>query len=204
MSIKAIDWAKSVKAGGAGAKVALLLLADHMNEKTNECFPSIPTLVIEMECSENTVRSALKKLRERGLVTWVRRGNGETVERTGYFLNIGVGVALQRTPSNSEGEGVQILNPKQEVETGNETGRLNSKAHASRSPPVEPSPPGFDDEAEWNDLTARAALEADSMSGDVFSPDAQTPIENIDARFASASDSIFGTDKGSERRRTQI
>lgn len=156
MSIKAIDWAKSVKAGGAGAKLALLLLADHMNEKTNECFPSIPTLAIEMECSENTVRSALKKLRERGLVSWVRRGNGETVERTDYVLNIGGGEALQRTPSkieppsNSEGEGVQILNPppsnsegpplqilnpKQEVETGNETGRLNSKAHASRSLP---------------------------------------------------------------------
>lgn len=156
MSIKAIDWAKSVKAGGAGAKLALLLLADHMNEKTNECFPSIPTLAIEMECSENTVRSALKKLRERGLVSWGRRGNGETVERTDYVLNIGGGEALQRTPSkieppsNSEGEGVQILNPppsnseglplqilnpKQEVETGNETGRLNSKAHASRSLP---------------------------------------------------------------------
>lgn len=153
MSIKAIDWAKSVKAGGAGAKLALLLLADHMNEKTNECFPSIPTLAIEMECSENTVRSALKKLRERGLVTWVRRGNGETVERTDYVLNIGGGEALQRAPSkieppsnsappskieppsNSEGLPLQILNPKQEVETGNKTGRLNSKAHASRSLP---------------------------------------------------------------------
>lgn len=216
MSIKAIDWAKSVKAGGAGAKLALLLLADHMNEKTNECFPSIPTLAIEMECSENTVRSALKKLRERGLVTWVRRGNGETVERTDYVLSIGGGEALQRPPSkieppsNSEGEGVQILNPppsnfegpplqilnpKQEVETGNETGRLNSKAHASRSLPVAPPPPGFDDEAEaeWNDLTARAALEADSMREDVFSPDAQTPIENIEILNATASDSIFGT-----------
>ena len=217
MSIKAIDWAKSVKAGGAGAKLALLLLADHMNEKTNECFPSIPTLAIEMECSENTVRSALKKLRERGLVTWVRRGNGETVERTDYVLNIGGGEALQRAPSkieppsNSEGEGVQILNPppsnseglplqilnpKQEVETGNKTGRLNSKAHASRSRPVAPPPPGFDDEAEaeWNDLTARAALEADSMPEDVFSPDAQTPVENIEILNATASDSIFGTD----------
>lgn len=215
MSIKAIDWAKSVKAGGAGAKLALLLLADHMNEKTNECFPSIPTLAIEMECSENTVRSALKKLRERGLVTWVRRGNGETVERTDYVLNIGGGEALQRAPSkieppsNSEGEGVQILNPppsnseglplqilnpKQEVETGNKTGRLNSKAHASRSLPVAPPPPGFDDEAEWNDLTARAALEADSMPEDVFSPDAQTPVENIEILNATASDSIFGTD----------
>lgn len=229
MSIKAIDWAKSVKAGGAGAKLALLLLADHMNEKTNECFPSIPTLAIEMECSENTVRSALKKLREHGLVSWVRRGNGETVERTDYVLNIGGGEALQRTPSkieptsnsappskieppsNSEGEGVQILNPppsnseglplqilnpKQEVETGNETGRLNSKAHASRSLPVAPPPPGFDDEAEaeWNDLTARAALEADSMTEDVFSPDAQTPCENIEILNATTSDSIFGTD----------
>lgn len=48
-------------------------------------------------------------------------------------------------------------------------------------------------EAEWNDLTARAALEADSMPEDVFSPDAQTPIENIDARSDTASDSFFCT-----------
>lgn len=33
-----------------------------------------------------------------------------------------------------------------------------------------------------------------SLPEDVFSPDAQIPIENIDARFATASDSIFGTD----------
>lgn len=49
-------------------------------------------------------------------------------------------------------------------------------------------------EAEWNDLTARAALEADSMPEDVFSPDAQTPVENIEILNATASDSIFGTD----------
>lgn len=93
-----------------------------------------------------------------------------------------------------------IESPKFGTRTGIEQGitgiRQEGKAHASRSLPVAPPPPGLDDEAEaeWNDLTARAALEADSMPEDVFSPDAQIPIENIDARFATASDSIFGTD----------
>ena len=97
-----------------------------------------------------------------------------------------------------------IESPKFGTRTGIEQGitgiREEGKAHASRSLPVAPPPPGLDDEAEaeWNDLTARAALEADSMPEDVFSPDAQTPIENIDARFDTASDSIFGTDTPTE------
>ena len=99
-----------------------------------------------------------------------------------------------------------IESPKFGTRTGIEQGitgiRQEGKAHASRSLPVAPPPPGLDDEAEaeaeWNDLTARAALEADSMPEDVFSPDAQTPIENIDARFDTASDSIFGTDTPTE------
>ena len=93
-----------------------------------------------------------------------------------------------------------IESPKFGTRTGIEQGitgiRQEGKAHASRSLPVAPPPPGLDDEAEaeWNDLTARAALEADSMPEDVFSPDAQTPVENIEILNATASDSIFGTD----------
>ena len=93
-----------------------------------------------------------------------------------------------------------IESPKFGTRTGIEQGitgiRQEGKAHASRSLPVAPPPPGLDDEAEaeWNDLTARAALEADSTPEDVFSPDAQIPIENIEILNATASDSIFGTD----------
>lgn len=78
------------------------------------------------------------------------------------------------------------------IEQGIEQGRV---AHACASA-VAPPPSGLDDEAEaeWNDLTARAALEADSMPEDVFSPDAQTPCEKIEILNATASDSIFGID----------
>lgn len=112
---------------------------------------------------------------------------------------------MTRGGSNGgRGEGQQVT-PNREIEQGNnkeenKEENKEGKAHASRSLPVAPPPPGLDDEAEaeWNDLTARAALEADSMPEDVFSPDAQTPIENIDARFDTASDSIFGTDTPTE------
>ena len=84
------------------------------------------------------------------------------------------------------------LEAEQGIEQGIEQGRV---AHACASA-VSTTPPVVDDEAEaeWNDLTARAALEADSMPEDVFSPDAQTPVENIEILNATASDSIFGTD----------
>ena len=125
---------------------------------------------------------------------------GGAIDVGGSAGDPGEGQQMTRGGSNGgRGEGQQVT-PNREIEQGITGIRQEGKAHASRSLPVAPPPPGLDDEAEaeWNDLTARAALEADSMPEDVFSPDAQTPIENIDARFDTASDSIFGTDTPTE------
>lgn len=81
--------------------------------------------------------------------------------------------------------------PEQGIEQGIEQGRV---AHACASTVAPPQ--GFDDEAEaeWNDLTARAALEADSMPEDVFSPDGQTPCESISKQRDTQFNSVFGDD----------
>lgn len=128
-------------------------------------------------------------------------------EKPDFQNPVRTGNRTSESPKNRTSESADfrtLESTKNRTRTGIEQGitgiRQEGKAHASRSLPVAPPPPGLDDEAEaeWNDLTARAALEADSMPEDVFSPDAQTPIENIDARFDTASDSIFGTDTPTE------
>lgn len=60
MSLDAINWAAQQKTGNATAKHVLLWLAYHANGKTGVCFPSIETLMDEMEVgSRNTVKAAL-------------------------------------------------------------------------------------------------------------------------------------------------
>lgn len=221
MGMNAINWMAKQKTGDDKSKSALFWLAFHMNDKTGECFPSISTLQAEMEVkSDNTVRSALRRLRDAGLISWERETRDGLTVKTKYRLHmhgsmtagtsadkgtstIAVPQPLKGGASTVEGGtstiagGVpQPLRTNREIEQGITRIRQEGKAHASRSLPVAPPPPGLDDEAEaeWNDLTARAALEADSMPEDVFSPDAQIPIENIEILNATASDSIFGTD----------
>lgn len=230
MSLKAINWMAKQTTGDDKMKSALFWLAFHLNDETGECFPSISTLQAEMEVkSDNTVRGALRRLREAGFISWERETKDGLTVKTNYHLHMNGSMAEGTSVSNGtstiavpqplrEGtstvEGgtstvaggvLQPVRTNREIEQGNnkeenKEENKEGKAHASRSLPVAPPPPGLDDEAEaeWNDLTARAALEADSMPEDVFSPDAQTPIENIDARFDTASDSIFGTDTPTE------
>lgn len=69
MSNRAINWAKTQKTGGPGAKCILLLLADRAGEKTNECHPGHDLLAAEAELSDRQVRTHLKTLEGLGLVT---------------------------------------------------------------------------------------------------------------------------------------
>lgn len=89
MSLDAINWAAQQKTGNATAKHVLLWLAYHANGKTGVCFPSIETLMDEMEVgSRNTVKAALRLLIDRGLITCVRETAGSRVTRTLYTLNV--------------------------------------------------------------------------------------------------------------------
>lgn len=101
MSLDAINWAAQQKTGNATAKHVLLWLAYHANGKTGVCFPSIETLMDEMEVgSRNTVKAALRLLIDRGLITCVRELAGSRVTRTLYTLNVD---RSKTDPSNIDG-----------------------------------------------------------------------------------------------------
>lgn len=202
----------------------LMALCWFVNEKkatgtTGACWPSIKKIAAKAHVSELTARKSIKVLMEKKFITAHQPPGKVRVFYVDFsrIKELAGGKDLEGVKDVSgvkdleggplkmlKGRGERSLPPPLkdlEAEQGNnKEENKEGKAHASRSLPVAPPPPGLDDEAEaeWNDLTARAALEADSMPEDVFSPDAQTPIENIDARFDTASDSIFGTDTPTE------
>ena len=77
MSLKAINWMAKQTTGDDKMKSALFWLAFHLNDETGECFPSISTLQAEMEVkSDNTVRGALRRLREAGFISLGTRNEG--------------------------------------------------------------------------------------------------------------------------------
>lgn len=217
MSYAAERWARAQRVGNARAKQVLVELANCHNGKTGKCTPGIKYLHEVTELKEDTISTATNFLQSKGFIKktyvavekgraisyellgfnpqeWEREKTEDSTEN-GLTQNRGnpESVGPPETGATDSPENGGTGTPEFGGETGNKNRERNREVMcASASQTL----PGLDDEAEaeWNDLTARAALEADSMPEDVFSPDAQIPIENIDARFATASDSIFGTD----------
>ena len=190
---------------------------------TSECYPAITSIMTIARKSRNVVRAALKELVNRGLLSF-RQENGEKrYYRVHLNLLPPSKIATFRTEPGKEltpvqkctgfrsepgsevnGEGVQKCTPtgfRSEPGPGSEVNpeerrnrELNreeeksSDAHTCEAPP-------FDDEL-FNEAArvASESLESEVNVEVVCSAIGQTPIENIDARFATASDSIFGTD----------
>lgn len=101
MGMNAINWMAKQKTGDDKSKSALFWLAFHMNDKTGECFPSISTLQAEMEVkSDNTVRSALRRLRDAGLISWERETKDGLTVKTNYHLHMNGSMAEGTSASN--------------------------------------------------------------------------------------------------------
>lgn len=101
MGMNAINWMAKQKTGDDKSKSALFWLAFHMNDKTGECFPSISTLQAEMEVkSDNTVRSALRRLRDAGLISWERETKDGLTVKTNYHLHMNGSMAEGTSVSN--------------------------------------------------------------------------------------------------------
>lgn len=101
MGINAINWMAKQKTGDDKSKSALFWLAFHMNDKTGECFPSISTLQAEMEVkSDNTVRSALRRLRDAGFISWERETKDGLTVKTNYHLHMNGSMAEGTSASN--------------------------------------------------------------------------------------------------------
>ncbi|RCK38056.1 hypothetical protein TH24_15260 [Thalassospira xiamenensis] len=67
-----------------------VVLASHVNDRTQACFPKIETIANETRLSDRKVRQALKRLVELGLVTKLARSVGRLRNRNAYQL-VGLG-----------------------------------------------------------------------------------------------------------------
>ena len=67
-----------------------IVLASHVNDRTQACFPKIETIAREASLSDRKVRQALKRLAELGLVAKLSRAVGRLRNRNAYQL-VGLG-----------------------------------------------------------------------------------------------------------------
>ncbi len=83
----------------SAAKVVLYWLADHHNETTGLCFPSLSTLEEECQMSRATIVRHLKSLEEAGLIVRERRhrDNGSQTS-TSYSLRLEAPVSKLNSP----------------------------------------------------------------------------------------------------------
>ena len=72
MSYAATEWARPLLIKG-WSKAVLMCLADHYNEKSGRCDPSISTICREIGCEEKTARKALANLAALGALSRTRR-----------------------------------------------------------------------------------------------------------------------------------
>jgi len=64
------------RTGSSSAKAVLLVLAEHADDKTAQCFPGTALIAEETELAERTVKQALEILEQLGAVVRQRRYNG--------------------------------------------------------------------------------------------------------------------------------
>lgn len=84
MSIKAVGWAFDQQLGDPMAKLTLIALADHYNESSGDCWPSIERLMQYTEASRSTVIRKLKLLEERGFISRKKRYNNTDLYRINF------------------------------------------------------------------------------------------------------------------------
>lgn len=100
MSIRALNWSRSVVVGDATAKSILRDLADYADEK-GTCFPGQDELAREAELSERSVRRALKILEHRGFISVIRsRRKDGTLGGNRYKLHLSTTFPKAEMPSN--------------------------------------------------------------------------------------------------------
>lgn len=130
-------------------RLALLILADHENEKTGQCNPSIKTLAAEMNTTRRGAQKALRGLEERGDIT-TSRGGGTT--SSSYTINVqpmtladrmnvirAQGGANTVRGANKKTEGANRVTPTGEPSSPLPANRLTlTREHSSPKPEREP------------------------------------------------------------------
>jgi predicted transcriptional regulator len=67
-------------------KLVYVMLCMHADNKTKKSFPSVKTLAKECCCSENTVRNALRKLKDLRLIDVRERKNSESGQLSNLYV----------------------------------------------------------------------------------------------------------------------
>lgn len=67
-------------------KMVYVMLCMHADNKTKKSYPSVKTLAKECCCSENTVRNAIKKLKELRLIDVRERKNTESGQLSNLYV----------------------------------------------------------------------------------------------------------------------
>lgn len=86
-----MTWATSQTCGSAGAKLVLLMLANHSNGHTGQCNPRHKRLAIECDMTVETLKTHLKKLQSLGLIDIVHQYAEGVQLPNQYMLNFQVG-----------------------------------------------------------------------------------------------------------------
>ncbi len=73
MSNHAVKWARKVRVGDGTTKCVLIALATYADANTDRAWPMQETLAWELELTDRTIRKALKRLEDLGLVTRKKR-----------------------------------------------------------------------------------------------------------------------------------
>lgn len=102
MSLRCSAWAWKQRALSPRAKLVLLALADHVNQKDRiTCYPGIDSLIEETEIPERTLQRAISELEQRDLIAafavFTKR-LGQRASR--YVLNVD-GLPADRWPSEA-------------------------------------------------------------------------------------------------------
>lgn len=88
MSVRVMAMVWAAPLGGASLKLVMLKLADVAAEDGTRVYPSIQRIASETALSERTVQTAMRELREAGLITLIREGGGKYANE--YRINIDV------------------------------------------------------------------------------------------------------------------
>ena len=127
-------------------QAVLVALAFILHDDKNLCYPKRETLMQMTHLSNGALTTALNKLRENGLLTWVSGGlankkgkNGKTLSNAYTFTlppETAVGKAGKSQPSGQQqGTPVDITCPHQSPADGHTSGQQVSTAVASTCPP---------------------------------------------------------------------
>jgi hypothetical protein len=119
VSAKAVGWALEQRLQPA-PKIALVVLADCMNNETKKCCPSQRFIAEHVGCSDRTVRTYLDTLESEGLIRRVPRRHPVSGARLSDGYILAVDGPLPEDPSGGDPRKPGLPAPPEEAASGHE------------------------------------------------------------------------------------